>query len=138
MSQPDDPRDNHQKIWHERGRAGILLCHALTEEKRKQRNAGEDDSVECDCRIVAQQDRTHPIALKVPAASSISVIRPTSNGTIPASGLFAKWPLSHARLPFQSSTLSMPDCKKRIAKKAEIRLWSAKIEPREEWKVDIG
>src|SRR5207248_11548975 len=44
-----------------------------------------------------------------------------SNGTNLASGLFAKCPLSHCKFPCRSTTLSIPDCKNKIARKAETR-----------------
>src|SRR5436190_8960800 len=78
----------------------------------------------CRRRISAQ-----PIALKAPAASSRMVIAATINGTTPASGLFAKWPFSHSRLPRRSTTLSIPDCRKRMARNAETNTCSKRITP---------
>jgi hypothetical protein len=49
------------------------------------------------------------------------VIAVSMSGTMPARGLLAKWPVSHSTLPFLSVTLSIPDCKNRIARKRATR-----------------
>src|SRR5205823_12549053 len=71
---------------------------------------------------------THAIALSAPAAISRMVIAVTIAGTIRASGLLAKCPFNHSMLPRRSTILSMPDCRKRIARNAETavcRRWIA-------------
>jgi hypothetical protein len=45
-----------RKVRNERGGTGIILGHALTEEKRDQSNAGEGRTIEGDRGIVPEQD----------------------------------------------------------------------------------
>ena len=41
--------------------------------------------------------------------------------TCPRNGVLAKWPCSHERLPAKSVILSIPDCRKRMARKTAAR-----------------
>ena len=56
LPEPDDRRDHDENVRNERGGAGIILGHALTEEEREQSKAGEGRTIEGDRGIVPEQD----------------------------------------------------------------------------------
>lgn len=68
-----------------------------------------------------------PIKENTPAATSVMVMIPKSKGTEFLRKVFEKWLFSHERLPFQSNTLSKPDCKNKIAKNALQNIFERKL-----------
>jgi hypothetical protein len=53
--EPDDPRDHNQEVGHERSGARIILGHSLSEEKRQQREPGENCAIERNRGIVPEK-----------------------------------------------------------------------------------
>lgn len=71
-------------------------------------------------------NETIPTTAESPDKISKMVMINKENGTMFLSGDFAKWPFNHPKFPFQSVTLSIPDCKKTIANMTKINI-SAKF-----------